>query len=121
MVRENPRGKLDLWKNSLDLVMMVHDVTKTFPKKIWSDISYAKGSSYSSIQCVRRTAGLQTGKEEVIDMKRVIHKAKNHRQAAQWDLVQQVKMTPAQRQSAAKELKKRFYGEKNPDVRGRVS
>jgi hypothetical protein len=50
-------------------------------------------------------------------MKRVLNKAKNHNAAATWDIVQQVRMTPGQRQAIAKELKKRFYGRTVPDVR----
>lgn len=50
-------------------------------------------------------------------MKRVVHVAKNHKEADQWDILQQILMTPQQRQQIAKELKKRFYGTKVVDVR----
>jgi hypothetical protein len=50
-------------------------------------------------------------------MKRILHKAKNHRAAAKWDVLQQVRMTPHERQAIAKELKKRFFGRTVPDVR----
>jgi Mn-dependent DtxR family transcriptional regulator len=50
-------------------------------------------------------------------MKRIIRKAKNHREAHNWDIAQQVGMSPEERQKIASELKRRFYGSKNPDVR----
>jgi len=50
-------------------------------------------------------------------MKRLIHKAKNHREAQEWDIVQQIRMTTEERQRIANELKRRFYGSRNPDVR----
>jgi hypothetical protein len=50
-------------------------------------------------------------------MKRIIHKAKNHREAHNWDIAQQITMRPGERQRIASELKRRFYGSKNPDVR----
>ena len=50
-------------------------------------------------------------------MERIIHKAKSHKEAELWDIKQQLEMTPEQRQKAAKELKRRFYGDKIPDVR----
>jgi len=55
--------------------------------------------------------------EEFIElsMKRLIHKAKNHREAQKWDIVQQITMSPEERQRIANELKRRFYGSKNLD------
>ena len=50
-------------------------------------------------------------------MEKIIHKAKNHKEAAAWDLRQQITMSPEERQRAAKELKKRFYGTKTLDTR----
>lgn len=50
-------------------------------------------------------------------IKRIIHKARNHRDASKWDVLQQVKMTPEQRQEVAQELKKRYFGNMNTDVR----
>jgi hypothetical protein len=52
-------------------------------------------------------------------MKRVMHKAKNHQEAEKWDIAQQLKMSPEERQRVAKELKARFYGNKAPDIRRR--
>jgi len=50
-------------------------------------------------------------------LKRVLNKAKNHKEAALWDILQQIRMTPVERQAVAKELKKRFFGKRVPDVR----
>jgi hypothetical protein len=52
-----------------------------------------------------------------LSMKRLVHKAKNHREARKWDIMQQIAMSPEERQRIASELKRRFYGSKNPDVR----
>jgi hypothetical protein len=50
-------------------------------------------------------------------IKRVVHKAKNFQEAEEWDILQNIRMTPEERQAAAKELRIRFYGENVPDVR----
>jgi hypothetical protein len=50
-------------------------------------------------------------------IKRVIHKARNHRQAERWDLLQQIEISPEERQQVAKELKKRFFGDSRIKVR----
>ncbi|HSW55774.1 MAG TPA: hypothetical protein VLH59_11865 [Ignavibacteriaceae bacterium] len=50
-------------------------------------------------------------------MNRTFNKASNHKEAEFWDIIQQIKMTPRQRQRIAFELKKRFYGKNVPDVR----
>lgn len=50
-------------------------------------------------------------------MDRTFNKAANHKEAELWDVQQQIKMTPRQRQKIAYELKKRFYGNKVADVR----
>ena len=50
-------------------------------------------------------------------MKRVVNKAKNVKEAEEWDIQQCIQMTPDQRQAAALELKKRAFGNKVPDVR----
>jgi len=50
-------------------------------------------------------------------MKRIVHKSKNYKDADWWDIKQQKEMTPEERQAAAKELKRRVYGENPPDVR----
>ena len=50
-------------------------------------------------------------------MKRTVNKAKNNKEAEQWDVTQQLRMTPAERQKIAKELKKKFYGNNPQDVK----
>lgn len=50
-------------------------------------------------------------------MKRIVHKASNFKEADQWDIEQQAKMTIDERLAAAKELKRRVYGMDVPDVR----
>jgi len=45
----------------------------------------------------------------IIDMERVVHKAQGFKEAEEWDIEQQVSMTPEQRMRAAKELRDRFY------------
>jgi hypothetical protein len=50
-------------------------------------------------------------------MKRTVNKANNHKEAEEWDIAQQVRMRPEERQKIAKELKKKFYGINNPDVK----
>jgi hypothetical protein len=50
-------------------------------------------------------------------MDRTFNKAANHKEAELWDVLQQIRMTPRERQKVAFELKKRFYGHKPPDVR----
>jgi predicted Fe-S protein YdhL (DUF1289 family) len=53
-------------------------------------------------------------------IKRVVHKARNHEEAERWDVLQQIKMSPGERQQVARELKKRFYRDVNIKVRGKV-
>ena len=50
-------------------------------------------------------------------MERIFNKAKNNKQAAQWDILQQIRMSPEERMKVAKELKNRYYGNNPPDVR----
>ena len=50
-------------------------------------------------------------------MKRVVHKARNFKEAQKWDIMQMIKMTPDERQKAARALKDRYYGRNRPDVR----
>jgi len=52
------------------------------------------------------------------DKKRpVLFKAKSFQEAEEWDILQQVNMTPEERQKIALELKRRVFGKKNRDVR----
>lgn len=50
-------------------------------------------------------------------MKRVYHKSKDYQEAENWDILQHIRMTPEERQEAAKELRKRVYGENAPDIK----
>lgn len=50
-------------------------------------------------------------------MKRVFHKSKDFKEAEEWDVLQNVKMSVEERQAVAKELRNRVYGEKTVDVR----
>ena len=50
-------------------------------------------------------------------MERIFNKAKNNKKAAQWDILQQIRMSPEERMKVAKELKNRYYGNNPPDVR----
>lgn len=50
-------------------------------------------------------------------MERVVNKSKNAREAENWDIKQQIAMTPGERQEAVRILKERVYGKDNPDVK----
>ena len=50
-------------------------------------------------------------------MERTVHKARSFREAAQWDVEQQVQMSPQERWLAARRLKERVYGRNPKDVR----
>jgi hypothetical protein len=50
-------------------------------------------------------------------MKRVFNKAKSKKEADEWDIIQNISMTPDERFYVVDELKKRVYGTNNPDVR----
>ena len=54
------------------------------------------------------------------NMKRIYHKAKNFKEAEEWDINQHLSMTPEERQAVAKALRKRVYGRKTIDVRESV-
>jgi hypothetical protein len=51
----------------------------------------------------------------VID--RVVHVAHSYSEAEEWDILQNIRMTPEERRRAARELRRRVYGERCPDVR----
>ncbi len=53
-------------------------------------------------------------------MKRVFNKARNHEEAEKWDILQQIRMKPEERQRIAKELKKKFYGNKKVELSNKV-
>lgn len=50
-------------------------------------------------------------------MEPIVHKARNFREAEAWDIEQQIRMTPEERQEIAKELREKYYGKNAPDVR----
>jgi hypothetical protein len=50
-------------------------------------------------------------------MKRVFKKSNDFNEAEQWDIQQNLRLTPEQRQKAAAELRKRVYGKKIPAIR----
>jgi hypothetical protein len=50
-------------------------------------------------------------------MERIVNIAQNNEEAEKWDIIQQIKLKPAERQKIAKILKERFYGKKCKDVK----
>lgn len=50
-------------------------------------------------------------------MKKVVKISKSFKEAEEWDIEQQIKMSPRERQRAAKKLKERVYGKDVKDVR----
>lgn len=50
-------------------------------------------------------------------MEKVVHKAKDHKEAREYDINQIINLTPEERQKIVRDLQRRFYGEKSPDVR----
>lgn len=50
-------------------------------------------------------------------MERIVHIAKNHKEAREWDIEQAISMTPEKRMAVAKALKVRVYGKSAKDVR----
>jgi hypothetical protein len=56
--------------------------------------------------------------KELLPMKRVFHKSKDFKEAEEWDIIQNARLTPEKRQKAAAELKKRAFGKIVPVIRG---
>ena len=50
-------------------------------------------------------------------MKRIVKKFNSFQEAEDWEIVHQIEMKPTKRQEIARELRKKFYGDKNADVR----
>ena len=50
-------------------------------------------------------------------MERVVHISRSFEEAEQWNIDQNVAMTPDQRLEAAKMIRERVYGTGNPDIR----
>jgi hypothetical protein len=48
---------------------------------------------------------------------RVVNKAHSFAEAQEWDILQNIRMSPEERRDVARELKRRVYGENCPDVR----
>jgi len=45
-------------------------------------------------------------------LKKIAKKFKSFQETEEWEILQQIRMTPFQRQAIAKELRERFYGKK---------
>jgi hypothetical protein len=50
-------------------------------------------------------------------MERIVHISRSFEEAEQWDIEQNLSMTPEERLAAARELAERVYGKDQPDVR----
>ena len=50
-------------------------------------------------------------------MKRIVNIAKSHKEADEWDILQHIKLSPAERQKIAKRLKLKFYGRNTKELR----
>jgi hypothetical protein len=50
-------------------------------------------------------------------LQRIIHVAHGFDEAREWEILQEISMTPRQRQRVARALKWRFYDRNAPDVR----
>jgi hypothetical protein len=48
---------------------------------------------------------------------RVVNKAHSFAEAEKWDIQQNIRRTPEERRRVARELKRRAFGEKRPEVR----
>lgn len=46
-----------------------------------------------------------------------VHIAKNHREADEWDILQNLRMTPQERLCAARQLQLQYFGKDSPDVK----
>ncbi len=49
--------------------------------------------------------------------RKIIHIARSFKEAEEWDILQQIQMTPEERQKIALKLKRRLYGPETPDIR----
>jgi hypothetical protein len=50
-------------------------------------------------------------------MERVFNKSKDFKEAEEWDIMQNVRLTPEDRQKAAAELRQRVFGKTMPAMR----
>lgn len=53
-------------------------------------------------------------------IERIAHTAHSFTEAEEWDVLQHIGMTPEERRRAARELRRRVYGDRRPDVRDAV-
>jgi hypothetical protein len=53
-------------------------------------------------------------------MERICKKSQNYKEAEEWDIEQQISMTPEERQAAAKEIRERVYGQNPKDVKDSI-
>ena len=53
-------------------------------------------------------------------MERICIKLKNYKEAEEWDIEQQLHMTPEERQAAAKVLRERVFGYNPEDVKDSI-
>jgi len=51
---------------------------------------------------------------------RVVNKARTFAEADDWDIVQHLAMTPDERRRVARELRRRFFGDRCADVRDTI-
>lgn len=52
-----------------------------------------------------------------MSIKRIVNIAKNFTEADKWDVLQQLKLSPYDRQKIAKKLKTRYYGKTTKDLK----
>jgi hypothetical protein len=50
-------------------------------------------------------------------MERIVHISRSFEEAEEWDIEQNISMTPEERLAAAKVLRERVFGKDQPDVR----
>jgi hypothetical protein len=60
---------------------------------------------------------MNTKRSRISRMERIVKVAKNYQEAEDWDILQHIQMTPAERQQVVTELKRRVYGQRCPDIR----
>jgi hypothetical protein len=81
----------------------------------------AKG--YNKLMKIKKSPQKKAKKKQLknvyasIKTDRSFNKAMSFSAAKQWDILQQISLTPEQRQRAARELKERVFGKHAPDIR----
>ena len=89
----------------------VNGSAKTLPRRPCSSLTLPCAIRLRKVFPDRSVSGTSQG------MERTANKARNWRQAADWDIRQNVELSPQERQRIARELKRRCYGLVSPDVR----